>query len=130
MALKDIGLDVNTLPVSAVGIGVGVDYGIYLLSRMEEEFRNTRGDWHTMTHTALNSAGRGVVITAVTIIFPILLWPAISELRFNAEMGLLMSFLMFFDMLGALFFVPAAINWLKPKFMRRHAHLDEADEKA
>jgi len=130
MALKDIGLDVNTLPVSAVGIGVGVDYGIYLLSRMEEEFRNTRGDWHTMTHTALNSAGRGVVITAVTIIFPILLWPAISELRFNAEMGLLMSFLMFFDMLGALFFVPAAINWLKPKFMRRHAHLDETDAKA
>jgi hypothetical protein len=127
MALKDIGLDVNTLPVSAVGIGVGVDYGIYLLSRMEEEFRNTRGDWHTMTHTALNSAGRGVVITAVTIIFPILLWPAISELRFNAEMGLLMSFLMFFDMLGALFFVPAAINWLKPKFMKRHAHLDKLD---
>jgi UPF0716 family protein affecting phage T7 exclusion len=34
---------------------------------------------------------------------------------------------MFFDMLGALFFVPAAINWLKPKFMKRHAHLDKLD---
>ena len=130
MVLKNIGLDINTLPVSAVGLGVGVDYGIYLLSRMEEEFRNTRGDWQVMTHTSLNSAGQGVVITAITIIIPLLLWPAISDLRFNAEMGLLIAFLMFFDMLGALFFVPAAINWLKPKFIRRHAHLDELNQKS
>jgi hypothetical protein len=130
MVLKNIGLDINTLPVSAVGLGVGVDYGIYLLSRMEEEFRNTRGDWRMMTHTSLNSAGQGVVITAITIIIPLLLWPAISDLRFNAEMGLLIAFLMFFDMLGALFFVPAAINWLKPKFMRRHAHLDELNQES
>ena len=130
MVLKNIGLDINTLPVSAVGLGVGVDYGIYLLSRMEEEFKNTRGDWRMMTHTSLNSAGKGVIITAITIIIPLLLWPAISDLRFNAEMGLLIAFLMFFDMLGALFFVPAAINWLKPKFMRRHAHLDELNQES
>jgi len=83
-----------------------------------------------MTHTSLNSAGQGVVITAITIIIPLLLWPAISDLRFNAEMGLLIAFLMFFDMLGALFFVPAAINWLKPKFIRRHAHLDELNQES
>jgi len=45
------------------GIGVGVDYGIYILSRMEEEFKNTGGDWIKMVHTSLNSAGKGVVIT-------------------------------------------------------------------
>jgi hypothetical protein len=128
MALKNIGLDVNTLPVSAVGLGVGVDYGIYLLSRMEEEIKNNRGDWETMTHTSLNSAGKGVFVTALTIIIPILLWPLLSELRFNAEMGLMIGFLMFFDMVGALTFLPAAVNWLKPKFMRRYAHLNETGE--
>ncbi len=121
MVLKDIGLDVNVLPVSAVGIGVGVDYGIYILSRMEEEFKNTGGDWKAMTHTTLNSAGKGVVITAVTVIVPVLLWPLLADLKFQAEMGLLLSFIMFFDMLGALLFLPAAVNLLKPKFIARQA---------
>lgn len=123
MVFKHIGLDVNVLPVSAVGIGVGVDYGIYMLSRMEEEFKNTGGDWVAMTHTSLNSAGKGVVITAITVIIPILLWPAMADLKFQAEMGLLLSFIMFFDMLGALLFLPAAVNLIKPKFIARHAHL-------
>ncbi len=126
MVLNDIGLDVNVLPVSAVGIGVGVDYGIYILSRMEEEFKNTGGNWTAMTYTSLNSAGKGVVITAVTVIIPILLWPIMADLKFQAEMGLLLSFIMFFDMLGALLFLPAAVNLIKPKFIERHAHLKRA----
>ncbi len=120
MVIKNIGLDVNVLPVSAVGIGVGVDYGIYILSRMEEEFKNTGGNWVAMTHTTLNSAGKGVVITAVTVILPILLWPIMADMKFQAEMGLLLSFIMFFDMLGALFFLPAAVILIKPKFIYKH----------
>jgi hypothetical protein len=123
MAIRNIGLDINSLPVSAVGIGVGVDYGIYMLSRMEEEFKNTGGDWKVMTHTSLNSAGKGVFITAITVIVPVLLWPIMADMKFQAEMGLLLAFIMFFDMLGALFFLPAAVNLLKPKFMLRHAHI-------
>ncbi len=125
MALKNIGLDINTLPVSAVGIGVGVDYGIYFLSRMEEEIRNTRGDWTTMTHTAFNSAGKGVFVTAITVIIPILLWPLLSDLKFNAEMGLFIAFIMFFDMVGALTFLPASVNLLKPKFMKKYGRIGE-----
>jgi len=121
MVIRDIGLDINVLPVAAVGIGVGVDYGIYILSRMEEEFKNTGGDWNAATHTTMNSAGKGVVITAITVIIPILLWPIMADLKFQAEMGLLLSFIMFFDMLGALFFLPAAVNLIKPKFMLRSA---------
>ena len=121
MVIKDIGLDINVLPVAAVGIGVGVDYGIYILSRMEEEFKNTGGDWKAMTHTTMNSAGKGVVITAITVIIPILLWPLMADMKFQAEMGLLLSFIMFFDMLGALLFLPAAVNLIKPKFMYRSA---------
>jgi len=127
MALRNIGLDINSLPVSAVGIGVGVDYGIYMLSRMEEEFKNTRGNWEMMAHTSLNSAGKAVFITALTVIIPILLWPIMADLKFQAEMGLLLSFIMFFDMLGALLFLPAAVCFFKPKFIKRHTHLTDAD---
>ena len=87
--------------------------------------RNTRGDWTAMTHTSLNSAGKGVFVTAITIIIPILLWPLLSDIKFNAEMGLLIAFLMFFDMVGALTFLPAAVNWLKPKFMKKYGHISE-----
>lgn len=128
MAMRNIGLDINSLPVSAVGIGVGVDYGIYMLSRMEEEFKNTGGDWKAMTHTSLNSAGKGVFITAITVIGPVLLWPLMADLKFQAEMGLLLSFIMFFDMLGALFFLPAVVCFLKPKFILKHARMLEVDK--
>jgi len=125
MVFKNVGLDLNALPVAAVGIGVGVDYGIYILSRMEEEFKNTGGDWVRMVHTSLNSAGKGVVITAVTVIVPIVLWPLMADLKFQAEMGLLLTFIMFFDMLGALFFVPACVVLFKPQFIKKHAHLSD-----
>ncbi len=125
MVFKDVGLDLNALPVAAVGIGVGVDYGIYILSRMEEEFKNTGGNWEKMVHTALNSAGKGVVITAITVIVPIMLWPLMADLKFQAEMGLLLTFIMFFDMLGALFFIPACVVLFKPAFIKRHAHLSD-----
>ncbi|MEI6127425.1 MAG: MMPL family transporter, partial [Pseudomonadota bacterium] len=125
MVFKDVGLDLNALPVAAVGIGVGVDYGIYILSRMEEEFKNTGGDWERMIHTSLNSAGKGVVITAITVIVPVMLWPLLADLKFQAEMGLLLTFIMFFDMLGALFFIPACVILFKPKFIKKHAHLTD-----
>lgn len=130
MTIKNIGLDINSLPVVAVGIGVGIDYGIYMLSRMEEEFKNTRGDWEKMAHTSLNSTGKAVFITALTVIIPALLWPLLADLRFQAEMGLLLSFFILFAMIGAMFFIPSAICFFKPKFMLKHTHLTQADIEA
>jgi len=94
---------------------------------MEEEFKNTGGDWSRMVHTSLNSAGKGVVITAITVIIPIMLWPIMADLKFQAEMGLLLTFIMFFDMLGALFFIPACVVLFKPKFIKKHAHITDAE---
>ncbi|MBW1912631.1 MAG: MMPL family transporter [Deltaproteobacteria bacterium] len=116
MGLKGISLDVNTLPVAAVGIGVGVDYGIYLLSRIEEEYGKT-GDLASTIHQALTTAGNGVVFTALTIIIPVGLWYFLSSLKFQAEMGLLMALLMLFNAVVALLFQPAAVFILKPKFL-------------
>ena len=122
MALTDIGLDINTLPVSAIGVGIGVDYGIYLLSRFAEEYSET-GDWETTVHVGLMTSGRGIIYTAITLTFPVILWYFLSDLKFQAEMGLLLAILLVFNMLGALLFLPAAVNILKPKFIKKH-HMD------
>ncbi len=116
MVIKEIGLDVDTLPVFAVGIGVGVDYGIYVISRMREEYENLR-DIDAAVTKAISTAGLGVVFTAVTLTIPVLLWDFLSKIKFQADMGLLLAFLLIFNMLGALFFIPAAVSYFKPRFI-------------
>jgi len=116
MVFKEISLDVNTLPVFAVGIGVGVDYGIYVISRFREEYTNT-GDIDKAISKGVSTAGLGVVFTAITLTIPVLLWYFLSEIKFQAEMGLLLAFLLIFNMFGALFFIPSACYYFKPRFI-------------
>lgn len=116
MVFKGIGLDINTLPVAAVGIGVGVDYAIYVLSRFQEEFRKSK-DLAKALANGLSTSGMGVLFTAVTLIVPVVLWYFLSDLKFQAEMGLLLGFLLFFNMLGALFIIPSFVYLLKPRFI-------------
>ncbi len=120
MGYMNIGLDVNTLPVSAIGIGLGVDYGIYLLSRIEEEYRIC-GDLRRSNLIALITAGNAVIFTAVTLVIPVILWYFLSPLRFQAEMGLLLGILLAFNALGALIFIPSMVSLLKPKFLKKVA---------
>jgi len=117
MVKNDIGLDINTLPVFAVGIGIGVDYGIYVLSRFQEEYARF-GSIDEAIIKGLTTSGLGVVFTALTLTVPVLLWYFISDLKFQAQMGILLAFLLVFNMLGALFFLPSACALIKPKFIR------------
>ncbi len=116
MVIKGIGLDVDTLPVFAVGIGVGVDYGIYVVSRFREEYERL-GDIDMAIRKGISTAGLGVVFTAITLTVPVLLWYFLSKIKFQADMGLLLAFLLIFNMLGALFFIPAACSYFKPRFI-------------
>jgi len=110
MALLEIGLKVSTLPVAALGVGIGVDYGIYIFSRMrsfladgvpfEEAFRET-----------LTITGNGVVFTGLTLACGVATW-IFSPLKFQADMGLLLTFLFLFNMLGAILLLPALGHWL------------------
>jgi len=120
MAMAGIGLDINTLPVSAVGIGVGVDYGIYLLSRIKEEFTK-EPELEASIIKGLSTAGNGIIYTATTLVIPLLPWYIFSALKFQAEMGLLLAFLLAFNAVGALTFIPAAVYAIKPKFLRKLA---------
>jgi len=118
MAATNIGLSVNTLPCSAVGVGVGVDFAIYLYSRCIEEFPHRDG-WSDTIMTAVRTAGKGIVFTGLTLILPILTWYFISALKFQAQMGFFLSMLLFTNMIAAFTLHPLLIWIIKPKFMTR-----------
>ena len=116
MAWKGVGLNVSTLPLAALGVGLGVDYGIYMVDRIREEYRKLAvKDVHEAIHHAFLTSGNAIFITAVTMIAPLIPWAVASPLRFQAEMGLLLAMVLFMNMLGSLLFVPAAIAAFHPK---------------
>ncbi len=120
MAVTDIGLSTNTLPCSAVGVGVGVDFSIYLYSRCVEEFPRHK-DFRRTVETAVRTTGKGIVFTGITLILPILTWYFISALKFQAQMGFFLSMLLFTNMIAALTLHPLLIVLIKPRFMQRDA---------
>ena len=73
MSVMDIGLSINTLPVAAVGVGVGVDFAIYLYSRVIEEFPHQEG-WMDTILVAVRTSGKAVVYTGLTLILAIIPW--------------------------------------------------------
>jgi uncharacterized protein len=114
MPLLGIGLKVSTLPVIALGVGVGVDYGIYLYDRIEVHLHEGK-DLARAFYEALVERGTAMVFTAVTMTLGVGTW-AFSALKFQADMGILLAFMFFLNMLGALFLLPAlAAFLLKPK---------------
>lgn len=111
-------LTTATLPVSSVGIGLGVDYGIYLVSRIIEEYR-TSGSMAEAISAALGTTGKAIVFIATTLCCGIVFW-FMSKMMFQALMGLLLAIILLFNMLGALLIIPSFIALLKPKFITRH----------
>jgi predicted RND superfamily exporter protein len=110
MALLGIGLKVSTLPVIAISVGIGVDYGIYLYERMA--FRFDHGDAlpEAFLH-ALRQRGTAVMFTAATMSIGVGTW-IFSALKFQADMGLLMAFMFLVNMLAALILLPALASVL------------------
>lgn len=112
MTMLEIGLKVNTLPVVALGVGVGVDYGIYIFSRLESILKEGKSIQEAYAET-LSVTGNGVVITGVTLALGVGTW-IWSPLQFQADMGILLTFLFLVNMLGAVLLLPALAAWLLP----------------
>ena len=118
MVAKGVGLTINTLPVISVGLGIGVDFGVYLYSRFQEEYKNF-GEYDAAILTGCVTAGKGVVYTALTMVVPLYLWYFISGIRFQGEMGLFLAIILSMNLLAVMFFHPAIISKLRPKFIAR-----------
>lgn len=111
MALLGIGLKVATLPVIALGVGVGVDYGIYLFERLQHEIEHEGASLREAFYQAMRQRGTAAVFTAVTMSIGVGSW-AFSALKFQADMGVLLAFMFLVNMLGAIFMLPAMAYWL------------------
>lgn len=109
MAWLGIGLKVSTLPVVTLGVGVGVDYGIYLYERLKHHLAEGM-DLAPAWALSLHERGRAVLFTATTMSVGVGSW-AFSALKFQADMGLLLAFMFLVNVLGALLLLPA-LAWL------------------
>ncbi|MGZ9710000.1 efflux RND transporter permease subunit [Glaciimonas sp. GNP009] len=121
MAWHGIGMTLSTLPVAALGIGLGVDYAFYVVDAIREELHQ-HDDLKLAISRALRTAGKGVLITSLTLTTSVVLWFA-SSLRFQAEMGILMAIWLFISAFSALLIVPAMVYVFRPEFVvgkRKH----------
>jgi len=110
MAHLNIGLKVNTLPVAALGVGIGVDYAIYIYSRMREFLDKGETLSEAYAH-ALKLTGTAVLFTALTLAAGVGTW-IFSVLKFQADMGILLGFMFLMNMIGAIILLPALLCWL------------------
>ncbi len=118
MAMLGIGLKVATLPVIAMGVGVGVDYGIYLYESLQHELEHKGASLREAFYEALRQRGTAAVFTGVTMSLGVGTW-AFSALKFQADMGVLLAFMFLVNMLGAVFLLPAMACWLGVGTQRR-----------
>jgi predicted RND superfamily exporter protein len=116
MAWKGIGMNINTLPVVALGIGLGVDYTFYIVDAIREELHHGGNTMEQAITKALRSAGRGVLITAITLITAVIIW-SFSSLRLQADMGVLIAIWLGISAASALFVMPAMVYVFRPAFV-------------
>lgn len=110
MAVSGIGIKVATLPVIALGVGIGVDYGIYIYSKLEKYLLEGKTLQQAYFET-LRSTGKAVVFTGVTLGIGVVTW-IFSPIKFQADMGFLLFFMFLWNMIGAIWLLPALARFL------------------
>jgi predicted RND superfamily exporter protein len=112
MVVLGIGVKVATLPVVALGVGVGVDYALYLLS-VQLRLQRAGVPLAEAYRQALQFTGRVVALVGLTLAAGVATWAA-SPIKFQADMGVLLTFMFLWNMLGALVLIPALSHFLLP----------------
>jgi len=111
MAILGIGVKVNTLPVVALGVGVGVDYGIYLFERMKHEMEDNGHNLRDSFVEALKQRGTASIFTAATMTISVATW-IFSALKFQADMGILLAFMFLVNAFGAILLLPSLAAYM------------------
>lgn len=112
MVMLNIGLKVATLPVIALGVGIGVDYALYLLTIFNNKRREGKSNEEAYSE-ALVSTGKGIALVGITLTIAVVTW-IWSPIKFQADLGKLLSFMFLGNMIGALVILPALVAFLMP----------------
>jgi hypothetical protein len=110
MVWLNIGVKVATLPVIALGVGIGVDYALYVMTVTQARMREGM-NLSQAYYKALLFTGKVVVLTGITLGIAVATW-ALSPIKFQADMGILLAFMFIWNMLGALILLPALGHFL------------------
>ncbi|MCK6401337.1 MAG: MMPL family transporter [Sphaerotilus natans subsp. sulfidivorans] len=110
MVALGMGVKVATLPVVALGVGIGVDYALYILSVTLTQLREGKS-LSEAYYRALLFTGKVVLLTGVTLAAGVVTWVA-SPIKFQADMGLMLAFMFLWNMLGAMVLLPALSHFL------------------
>jgi uncharacterized protein len=110
MVHLEIGMKVNTLTVVALGVGIGVDYAIYIFARMREAMQ-AGATLCESYFVALKTTGIAIFYTALTLAVGVATW-IFSDLKFQADMGLMLTFMFVVNMIAAIIFLPALCRWM------------------
>ena len=116
MGWANMGISVATVPVVAVGVGVGIDYAVYFMDRIREEM-HAAGDIHQAVIKAFSTTGYAVSFTATTLIAGVGMWIFMSDLRFQSDTALLLSFMLLINAIAAMLIVPAWCVVFRPRFV-------------
>lgn len=108
MRLKGIGVGISTLPVISIGAGIGIDYTIYVLDRLLHEFDLSNDGDFSLAET-IRTTGRAVLFTASTMVLSLVIW-YVSDVRFIAEMGMLLALMFLVHASTALFLIPCMVK--------------------
>jgi len=123
MSLRGIGLTIDTIPVISLGIGLGIDYGIYTVARIRDEV-TIGNSIDTAVSIAIRGTGAAVFVTFIVMVAGIIPW-AFSPMLFHNSMSILLTFLMCTNMIAGVLILPAYIAWARPKFISRYEAIDE-----
>lgn len=107
MTQMGIGVKVATLPVIALGVGIGVDYGIYIYSRIKY-YLNKGQSFRTAYVNCLRTTGKAVMFTGLTLAVGVCTW-IFSPIKFQTDMGVMLIFMFLWNMVGSLTFMPALL---------------------
>jgi predicted RND superfamily exporter protein len=132
MGWQGMGININTLPVITVGVGFGIDYGLYIVSRSIESYFELEGKYpeernndrvFEAVYLAVTTAGKNVTFVSATMVFSTLFW-VVSKIRFDADMGLLLAIWMTISWAASLTLLPVVLVLVKPKFIQRRPAID------
>ncbi|MES2260977.1 MAG: MMPL family transporter [Pseudomonadota bacterium] len=125
MVWLNIGVKVATLPVIALGVGIGVDYALYVMSIILARMR--AGDSLSEAYyRALLFTGKVVLLTGGTLAIGVVTW-VLSPIKFQADMGILLAFMFLWNMVGALVLLPALAYFLLPQSKRNSTQASGAE---
>ena len=109
-------LTTETLPLASLSEGLGINYGIYILSRLYEEMKKKKKTYKKILYDTLTSSGKAVFFSGVIVSLGIFVW-IFSPIRFQAHLGINLCLALILNMLISLIMIPIMTWWIKPKFL-------------